>query len=155
MSAALIVLDKYLPVPMGTQSYTLKDDDVYYPIVGALSFGFFTMTPISIGRNYRNELPASYIGRPWRLITTAEVDSLYDSAWGNNGVISNASAPPTQAEDPVSAKDERWTGTPPNNESIGITYICFMDADDGTGNLIACFPASLFEQFSPLTPTRY
>lgn len=155
MAAALIVLDKYLPVPTGSKSYTLKDDNAYYSIDGALSFGFFTQI-LSVARNYRNELPANYIGRPWiNVVSGAPVVGNAQVAWGSSGNLISDGTAPTQTIDPISANDDRFTKTPPIDETVSVTFVAFMDGATGAGNCVALVPASDFAEFSPNAPTRY
>lgn len=154
MSATLIVLTNYLPVPVGTHTFTLKDDETYFGLDGALSFGF-TAQPISVGRTYRNELPASYIGRKWINIVLSTVEDLNVGNWASEGSSGTSSTPIAQLLDVISANDDRFNNTPPHDSPLQITFMCFMDGATGAGNCIAMFPASQFDQFSPGTPTRY
>lgn len=152
---ALIALDKFLPIPTGMRSFTLKDDDVFYDCSEALSFGFFSLG-ISAGRSYRNELDAGYIGRNWFLLVGGVGTSGgFLTTWGQQGSIASDPDPPIQTLDVISAADDRFNATPPFDDPLMTSWMAFMTEVDGTGNCVALCKAIDFNQFSHLPPTRY
>lgn len=126
MAAALIVATTFLPIPEGTQSFTLRDDEVYYSLAGAQSFAFFNQV-ISKGRTYRDTLSAGDIGRAW----------------------------PDSVADYAASQDDRFTHNALRDGITTVTFMAFFDGQTGSGNVVALCPAYLFEQFSPSAPTRY
>lgn len=136
---ALIVATDYLPIPAGTESFTLRDDDVLYSLAGVLSFSFYERS-ISVARTYRNRIKASDFG-----------DSVVKRA--NIGATTNTTPDSLLTE--VTAKDDAYNATAPRDEAVKVSYMIFWSGATGSGNVIAMCPASLFEQFSPATPTRF
>lgn len=122
--STLINLAQHMPLPAGTRYYTLKDDSVYYDCSEAQSFGIVDLT-LYRGKNYRNELPAQYIGEKW----------------------STMSYPIT--------KDDRATATPPQFEALKDTFIAFMTGGSGDGNCVALIRLKDFEAVHRSKPTRY
>lgn len=156
--ASLIVASSYLPVPTGARFFTLKDDDVYYTLNGALSFSWINQS-ISNGRTYRNELPASYAGRAWQFI--AKISDTTDTyifgppSPGNTFTTVSLTTTIDQISDMLSSGDDRFNATPPHDLPGMITLMVFWDGATGAGNVVAMCPAALFEQFSSAIPVRY
>lgn len=164
MSATLIVATDYLPIPAGTQSYTLKDDSVYYSLEGARSYSVIKQA-MSIGRTYRNELPAGYIGRQWLtlfqgvesiLLASPPATGPYVKSMKPGDVLDATSVTtPTELQEAVVTADDRFSARPPFNDERNFSYHVFWDGQTGSGMVVATCLSTLFEQFSPNPPTHY
>lgn len=162
-----ITLTAFMPIPLGTQSFTKKEEEVFFSLAGAQSFGFFDQN-VSVGRSYRNELSASYIGRQWLLFIEQSAPTPLTSpqafhktwTWAPTGLVTESGTDASlltidQVMDAIAAADDRFNATPPHNEPLVMTFMAFMDGIDGTGKCVALCLASDFDAFSPTAPSRY
>ncbi len=148
MSATLLTADNYLPVPAGAKYFTLKDDSVYYDLNGSLSYSFIPRT-MSVGRNYRDEFEAWMVVFADSIVLPNKKALLETKPDGTNTTAAAA-----YNTDLVTA-DDRIAKIKPKDETLTVDFLVFWSGATGSGNVIAMFPANLFQQFSPTIPVRY
>ena len=138
MSAVLITVDNYLPLPTEARFVTMKDDNQYLSLDGARSYSFYERV-ISIGRNYRDGIHP--------------MDTTNTSAYGYP--VDDATPPQINTLAAHTLASDEAFKIPPKNEKITVTYMIFWSEATGSGDVIAMMPASRFDQFSATEPTRY